>query len=44
MFLLASHHFVYTTKLNKRKRKNKKNKEKNTGFRGIRAGREKGSC
>jgi hypothetical protein len=28
IFLLASHHFVYTTKLNKRKRKTKKQRKK----------------
>lgn len=33
---LASYHFVYTTKLNKRE-----NKEKNTGFRGLGQGGEK---
>jgi hypothetical protein len=33
IFLLASHLFVYTTKLNKRKKEKKK--EKNAGFRGL---------
>jgi hypothetical protein len=36
---LASYHFVYTTKLNKRE-----NKEKKHWFQGIGAGRRKGSC
>lgn len=40
IFLLASHHFVYTTKLNKGK-KNKKTKKKNTGFRGWGQGGKK---
>jgi hypothetical protein len=39
IFLLASHLFVYTTKLNKRKKEKKK--EKNAGFRGLGQGGKK---
>ncbi len=43
ILLLASHHFVYTTKLNKKKKKQKKQSKKHW-LQGIGTGRKKGSC